>query len=122
MGEFLQQYLGQLLMVVITTGIGGFFGWFYERKRKKVEVKNLEAEGSKVKADYSKSIVDLYQEALIDMKNQYEERYNFLKREYDLKFENMSFKMAQLEKDQEMWKNKYSSLKKEFDAYKKKHQ
>ena len=56
------------------------------------------------------------------MKNQYEERYNFLKREYDLKFENMSFKMAQLEKDQEMWKNKYSSLKKEFDAYKKKHQ
>lgn len=122
MGEFLQQYLGEFIMVVITTGIGGFFGWFFERKRKKVEVDNLKAEGSKTKVDYSKSIIDLYQEALSDLKNQYEERYSFLKNEYDLKFLNMGIQMQQLNQVLDVWKNKYSSLKKEFDAYKKKHQ
>jgi len=122
MGEFLQQYLGEILILVITGAVSGFFGWFFERKKKKVEVKNLEAEGSKAKADYSKSIIDLYQDALTDLKNQYEERYNFLKNEYDLKFANMNIQMQQLNQALDVWKNKYSSLKKEFDAYKKKHQ
>ena len=45
----------------------------------------------------------------------------FLKNEYDLKFANTNLQIQQLKKDQEMWKNKYTSLKKEFDAYKKKH-
>ncbi|MCH4824303.1 hypothetical protein ML462_14095 [Gramella lutea] len=121
MAEFLQQYLGIFLTALITGGVGGFFGWFYERKRKKVEVDNLEAEGSKAKADYSKSIIDLYQEALTDLKNQYEARYLFLKNEYDLKFENQNLKIEKLTKDQEMWRNKYTALKKEFDAYKRKH-
>ena len=97
MNEFITEYLGMFIAALITGGLGGFFGWFFERKRKKVEVENLEAEGSKAKADYSKSIIDLYQEALTDLKNQYEARYLFLKNEYDLKFENQNLKIEKLE-------------------------
>lgn len=115
--EFLQPYLGEF----ITAILAAFLGWFFERKRKKVEVANLAVEGNKAEADYSKSIMDIYQEALTDLKIRYEERYAFLKNEYDLKFANTNLQIQQLKKDQEMWKNKYTSLKKEFDAYKKKH-
>lgn len=121
MSAFVQENLGLLLASIITGGVGGFFGWFFERKRKKVEVQNLQAEGTKAKADYSKSIMDLYQEALTDLQQRYEERYNFLKNEYDLKLDNLNLKFERMKKDQEMWKNKYNSLKKEFDAYRKKH-
>jgi hypothetical protein len=108
MSEFIREYFGMLLGGTITGGLAGFFAWFWKRKSSK--------------ADYSKSIIDLYQEALTDLKNQYEGRYVFLKNEYDLKFANLNLQLEQVKKDQEMWKNKYSSLKKEFDAYKKKHQ
>ena len=111
MNEFLQRYLGEM----ITALIAGFGAWFFERKRKKVEVQNLNA-------DYSKSIMEMYQNALTDLKDRYEERYTFLKNEYDLKFQHLNLKMEQMQKDQEMWKNKYTSLKKEIDLEKKKHQ
>ncbi|MEO2064500.1 MAG: hypothetical protein ABGW97_16070 [Christiangramia sp.] len=121
MSEFFTEYLGIFLTALITGGVGGFFGWFFERKRKKVEVKNLAVEGEKGKADYLQAIMDSYQDALTDLRVRYEERYEFMKNEYDLKFENQNLKIDKLKKDQEMWKNKYNSLKKEFDAYKKKH-
>jgi len=108
MGEFIREYFGLLVGGTITGGLAGFFTWFWKRKSSKV--------------DYSKSIVDLYQDTLDDLKIRYEERFAFLKREYDYKFSALSIKMEALEKEQNMWKNKYASLKKEFDAYKKKHQ
>lgn len=111
MKEFLQPYVGEFIAVLIS----GFGVWFFERRRKKVEVKSLEA-------DHSKSIMGLYQEALDDLKKRYEEKYLSLKTEYDLKFQNLNLQIDKLKRDQEMWKNKYTSLKKEFDAYKKKHQ
>lgn len=110
MFDFIVQYLGEL----IAAAIAGFMGWFFERKRKK-------AETNKVEADYSKAIMEIYQDALNDLKKRYDDRDAYLKAEYDMKFEVLNVKMEQLKKDQEMWKNKYSSLKKEFDAYKKKH-
>ena len=121
MNTFFTESLGIFLTALITGGVGGFFGWFFERKRKKVEVKNLAVEGNKMEADYSKSIMDLYQEALTDLQQRYEERYVFLKNEYDLKLDNLNLKFERIKKDQEMWKNKYAGLKKEFDAYREKH-
>lgn len=132
MGDFLQKYLAEILTAFSITSIAGFSGWFWERKRKGVEVKNLQTEGNKAEADYGKAIMDMYQEALTDLKlryeerlkdlkDKYEERYIFLKNEYDLKFENLNLQMEKLKKDQEMWRNKYNSLKKEFDAYKMNH-
>jgi len=102
--EFLQPFIGE----IIVGAVMAFLGWFFERRKKK--------------AEYSKSMIDIYQDALTDLKTRYDEKYAFLKNEYDLKFKHLTFQMDQLRKDQEMWKNKYSSLKKEFDAYKRKHQ
>lgn len=118
--DFILKYLGEL----IAAAIAGFMGWFFERKRKK-------AETNKVEADYSKAIMEIYQEALTDLKARYDEKYESQnreydlkfksqKQEYDLKFESLNLKMDKMTKDQEMWKNKYTSLKKEFDNYKKK--
>lgn len=115
--EIIRPYIGE----IVVGAAMGFIGWFFERKRKQVEVKNLAVEGNKMEADYSKSIMDMYQEALTDLKNRYEERYSFLKNEYDLKFENLNLQLDKMKRDQEMWKNKYTSLKKEFDVYKQKH-
>ena len=116
--EFLQPFIGE----IIVGAVMAFLGWFFERKRKRVEIDNLAVEGNKAEADYSKSMLDIYQDALTDLRNRYEEKYDFLKNEYDLKFANIGLQMERLKKDQEMWKNKYTSLKKEFDAYKRKHQ
>lgn len=108
MTEFFREYFGMLLGGTITGGLAGFFAWFWKRKATKV--------------DYSKGIVDLYQDTLDDLKQRYEERYLFLKSEYDYKFSALNLKMEALEREQDMWKNKYNDLKKSFDAYKKKHQ
>jgi len=115
--EFFKPFFGELLVLVL----GSFLGWFFERKRKKQEVKNLKVEGNKAEADYSKSMLDIYQDALSDLKNRYEEKFDFLKKEYDLQFTNLNLRMEKMKKDQEMWKNRYNSLKSEFDNYKKTH-
>ncbi|MFV8280565.1 hypothetical protein ACNKXS_03420 [Christiangramia marina] len=115
--EILKPYLGELLVLII----GSLLGWFVERKRKKVEVRNLTVEGNKAEADYSKSMLDIYQDALTDLKDRYEEKFCFLKKEYDLQFTNLNLRMERLKKDQEMWKNRYSKLKREFEDYRKSH-
>lgn len=117
MSELLRPYIGEIIVGVVMA----FIGWFFERKRKKVEVRNLAVEGNKAKADYSKSMLDIYQDALNDLKDRYEEKYEFLKREYDLQFSNLNLKMERLKKDQEMWKNRYEDLKQQFDTYKETH-
>lgn len=107
MVEFITEYFGMLVGGTITGGLAGFFTWFWKRKSSK--------------ADYAKSIVDLYQDTLDDLKQRYEERYLFLKSEYDYKFSVMEAKMEAMEKGGNMWKNKYNELMKTFAAYKRAH-
>lgn len=91
------------LATLIGIMLAGFGGWFFQRKQKHAELEAL-------KANNSQKIVDLYQEALSDLKIRYDEKFEELHKELDM-----------LRKNVELWKNKYRDLKQEFDLYRNKH-
>ncbi len=106
MEDFILEHLGKL----ITGLVAGFLGWLFQRKQKHAELERMRAELQSVKADGSQKIVDLYQEALDDIKTR-----------YDIKFKELHNELAQLRRNVELWKTKYRDLKKEFVQYKEKH-
>lgn len=96
--DILHPYFGNVISIVV----GGFFGWFFQRKQKHAELEAL-------KSNNLQKIVDMYQEALTDLKVRYEDRFNELHKEIE-----------SLRKNVEVWKNKYRDLKKAFDEYREK--
>lgn len=86
---------------VIVTFLSGAGAWGYERNKRKADLKKANTENDK-------SIMDLYQEALNDLKIRYDADLKELEAKYDLKFKEMEAR--------------YNTLKKSFEDYKKKHQ
>jgi hypothetical protein len=102
--------------------------------KKETEVEALQAEVAKAKVDSSKRIMDLYQEALDDLKVRYEERYEYMNAEFErrhgdlkLNFEakyeelknekdseiiKLKKKVENLRQNLEYWKGKYEKLNK----------
>ena len=110
MKSFFQKYIAEFL----TALIGGFAAWFFQRKRKRVEVKAAQA-------DNQQKIMDLYQEALDDLEERYEKRFAFLKAEQEAHFATLQTEIKNLKRNLERWKKKYQVLKQEFDEYKEQH-
>ena len=119
--ELLSTHSGELIAIV--SGLIG--GSLIERKRKKIEVKQADA-------DATGKIMDLYQEALDDLKKRYEEREKDMQAQYDDKlaklenkfnerFAKMEDLIKKLRSNLELWKNKYRKLKEAFDQYREKH-
>lgn len=106
MGETWQLVLSNILPVVA----GGAVGWFSRRQKNKADMKTKEAENQRLlkaqEADKNQMIVDLYQEALSDLKKRYDEKFGELHEEIEA-----------LRKNVELWKTKYRDLKKAFDEY-----
>ena len=103
MFELIQPYLDNIITLVL----GGFIGWFPNRKKEAIT--------------NQQSIVDLYQESLTDLKVRYEEKYQDLKLSFDQKITNVSEELEELKKSLNDWKKKYFGLKRDFDNYKKEH-
>ncbi|AXG70427.1 hypothetical protein KORDIASMS9_02667 [Kordia sp. SMS9] len=97
--EFIKSYGIELM-----TALGGLFAWGYERKKRKADLAAAETQNQK-------SVIDLYQEALDDLKKRYDEKFIALEVEINL-----------LRKNIELWKGKYRKLKQEFDDYKTQHE
>lgn len=93
--EFIKPYIPEII-----TFIAGASAWGYERNKRKQELKQAETQNNK-------SIMDLYQEALNDLKNRYDSDIKELEARYELRFNEME--------------TKYNRLKKAFDEYKRKH-
>jgi hypothetical protein len=95
-------FITENLATIITmlTGIGA---WGYERNRRKIEIKQFET-------NHNKSIMDLYQEALDDLKKRYDEKFTELEAEMQILREKL--KSAD---------ERYQKLKGEFTLYKKNH-
>ena len=119
--NILQDHLSELIAIV--SGLIG--GSLIERKRKKIEVKQADA-------DATGKLMDLYQEALDDLKKRYEERIADLQSQHDDKlkelekkfnerFRELEEEIKRLRTNLELWKTKYRKLKDEFDRYKEKH-
>ena len=93
--ELLKPYIPEILLF-----ISGASAWGYERNKRKQELKASETSNNK-------SIMDLYQEALTDLKNRYDADIQELLTKYDAKFNEME--------------KRYSNLKRAFEEYKRTH-
>lgn len=97
--DILKNHIGEII-----TAIAGLGAWSFERNKRKQELKKQETETNQ-------SVVDLYQEALDD-----------LKKRYDVKFSDLDLEIKLLKDNLNLWKGKYRTLKKEFDEYRKHHE
>lgn len=91
----IKQYIPEII-----TFLAGAGAWGYERNKRKQDLKKAET-------DNDKSIMNLYQEALNDLKVRYDSDLKELETKYDEKFRDMELR--------------YNRLKKSFEDYKKKH-
>jgi ribosomal protein L19E len=94
--EFLKQNIVEIITVMAGAG-----AWGYERKKRHAEIKKYETENNK-------GIMDLYQEALDDLKKRYDEKFKELEAEIETLRANLNLE-----------KKKYQQLKKAFETYKK---
>ena len=95
MFDFIKPYIPEFI-----TFLAGASAWGYERNKRKADIKKADTENNK-------SIMDLYQEALDDLKKRYDADLRELSERYDQKFKEMEIR--------------YSNLKKSFEDYKKTH-
>ena len=96
--DFIKPYIPE-----IVTFLAGAGAWGYERNKRKADLKKADTENNK-------SIMDLYQEALDDLKKRYDEKFSDLEAEISVLRQNL--------KDSEL---RYDKLKQEFTNYKKNH-
>ena len=96
--EILKPYISEIIL-----GISGFSAWGYERTKRKQDLKLAETQNNK-------SIMDLYQEALDDLKKRYDEKFTELEAEIEIL-------RTRLKSADE----RYQKLKGEFTSYKKTH-
>ena len=93
--DFIKPYIPE-----IVTFLAGAGAWGYERNKRKADLKKADTENNK-------SIMDLYQEALDDLKKRYDADLKELEAKYDEKFKDMELR--------------YNKLKTAFEDYKKNH-
>jgi len=90
--------------VTITTLFSGIAAWYYERNKRVQDIKAAELNNSE-------KIIEMYQQALDDLGKRFEIRIEVLEKD-----------IIRLNSEVLDWKGKYSSLKKQFEDYRKKHQ
>ena len=86
--ELIKPYITEII-----TFVAGAGAWGYERNKRK--------------AAYNKTIMELYQEALDDLKKRYDAHLRELEERYDKRFKELELR--------------YNKLKQSFEDYKKKH-
>ncbi|SNR16537.1 hypothetical protein [Tenacibaculum jejuense] len=98
MREFLENHID--IIIGYLFGAGGIITALTERKKRRQELVKGETQNQQ-------QVVDLYQEALDD-----------LKKRYDEKFSELECEIKQLRTNLDLWKGKYLDLKDEFEKYK----
>ncbi|WP_299682961.1 hypothetical protein [uncultured Tenacibaculum sp.] len=101
MKEFLVNHIDVIIGYLF--GAGGILTAWTERKKRRQELIKEETQNQQ-------QVVDLYQEALDDLKKRYDEKFNELETE-----------IKQLRTNLDLWKSKYRDLKDEFESYKNDH-
>jgi hypothetical protein len=88
-------------------GAGGFFAFLFERKKNKAVTQGVVADANEKEIDNGGKVVDLYKNALDDLENRYEKKYNEITALFDRKIKVLE--------DEIKLKNKFiSSLKREL--------
>lgn len=107
----IELFQDNLIQILTGTNLTAVIVWIFDRKKRSNQYSQLVAELKAKETNNDKSVVDLYQEALDDLKKRYDEK--FIELEKDIK---------KLRDNVNLWKGKYASLKKEFDDYRAKHE
>lgn len=121
----LGQYIIENLNMFLGSLLSGASVYFFERYRRRAELKSLQA-------DNAQKIVDLYQEAMDDLKIRYDEKFTNARDDYNEKTTNLiknfedrhqqlEKKFEHLQREHDNWKKKYTALKKEFEEYRERH-
>ena len=118
----IQQLISENIGTVIATlfGSGSLYGWFYERKKNKIQEKQLGA-------DALKSMQDAYDKFTEDSLKRYEDlstevedlKKKLIEVTTQLSKEKQNY--ATLREEHDNLKVSYNKLKKDFDDYKKKY-
>ena len=130
--EILKSNLFELIF-----GAAGVVAWLKDRSKLKAEIESLKIDNLTKSTEKDVKIIDLYQEALDDLKKRFDERNDEIKKDYEYKFNQLSEKhntfIESLRRDYEnkigsleeevksvrtnleLWKNKYRKLQEEID-------
>lgn len=117
----MEELINQVIMLSVTGGVGGFFGWFFTRRKQ-----NAEATGSEI--DNGSKVVELYKNALDDLSVRYEDKYKHVQEMSD-NIANLFEKKEQIllqeieyhKKQAALYKKMYDDKVREFNKYKKEH-
>ena len=137
MEQFLATHYIEIINGIMLLITGSFW---YDAKKKKAELKQMDANAKGADADATKKIVDLYQESIDDLEKRYKERYKEMEQFYKERMDNMKDSIRKelraemeheidelrkevksLRTNLELWKTKYRNLKEAFDTYRQKH-
>jgi hypothetical protein len=110
MYSLLQPYL----VLIVTAFVGGLFGWFFTRRKYKVEVDSTEIGNGG-------AIIKQYKEALDDLPLRYEEKFKALNELFDQKDLILKEEISFLKKERDLWKRKYNELMRVHKKYKQEH-
>ena len=118
----IQQLLVDNLGTVIATlfGSGSLYGWFYERKKNKIQEKQLDADALKTMQDAYDKFTEDSLKKYEDLRNEVQElKKNLNDVTTQLSTEKQNY--AILREEHDNLKISYNKLKKDFDDYKKKY-
>lgn len=111
MKEIIQENIALILTTIF--GGGSFYGWLFERKKRKAETRITEAESKSKDLDNQDKENNIYKAMLDDLSFRYEKRYNELDSLYESK-------CKQLEDQIRYQKQVINNLKKEITELNKK--
>lgn len=92
-------FITENIAIVISSlfGVGGIWGYVFERNKNKAITKGVEADVDAKEINNSTKVLDLYKEALDDLQNRYEKRYNEVAEMFEKKYEMMRSEIQELE-------------------------
>ena len=118
----IQQLIGDNIGTIIATvfGSGSLYGWFHERKKNKIQEKQLDADALKTMQDAYDKFTEDSLKRYEDLRNEVQElRTNLTDVTTQLNTEKQNYEA--LRKEHDNLKISYNKLKKDFDDYKKKY-
>lgn len=107
---FLNNHISEIIL-----GISGLGAWLFERNKRKEDLKSIQTQNLQ-------SVLDFYQDAIKDLRINYDATLNEMKRNNEEKFQTLEQDIKSLRDNVNLWKGKYRKLKEEFDDYRSKHE
>ena len=124
----MNEYVMPILSLIVSSGVGGYFGWFFTRRK-------YEAEATTNEINNGSELVKMYKEALDDLPKRFEDKYKhladmaaeveklFQKKEQTL-MQEIEYHKQQAEyqkKQANLYKKMYEDKNREFNKYKADH-